>query len=222
MDIKKILNVGFSTFCKILSPPHCIFCKEYLEEYSIFCENCDSKIKPIASYNLEVNSSCSIRVHSVSSYTQPIKSLIISKANSNIVSITKLADLIWHKSILNALEFDYLVPIPLHWTRYAKRGFNQAEIIAEVLAKYSNKEVANIVHRKKRTAFQSSLKVDQRAKNVANAFYLDSDNLEIYKNKKFVIVDDLMTTGSTLKSVAKQLLKLNPISISAIVAARVI
>ena len=177
-------------------------------------------------------------VYSVSDYRYPLKKLILSKIFSNYLASYQLAHIIWDKTDIKNLDFDFIVPVPLHWSRYAKRGFNQAEIMAHELSKLSGKPVLDIVRRNKKTFFQSLLLSHQRRENLKNAFEIKKysftsrlisrlipikqRDLTIYENKKLLIVDDLMTTGATLVNIAKELNKLKPAKISAVVACRTV
>ena len=122
---------------------------------------------------------------------------------------------------MSTLDFDYIIPIPLHWTRYAKRGYNQAEEMAYIISRHSAKPVAHLLKRSKRTPFQSLLPFEKRTQNVADAFKIISEN-PMYVGKKFLIVDDVMTSGATLKAAVKQLRTLKPALITAVVACRVV
>ena len=123
------------------------------------------------------------------------------------------------------MQADYFVPIPLHWSRYAHRGFNQAHIIAKYLSKQTHTPMANLLMRSKKTLFQSRLKMSDRQGNVENVFslhpwYTWRSELEKFKGKHLMLVDDLCTTGSTLKSAARALQVLKPASVNAIVCCR--
>jgi len=123
---------------------------------------------------------------------------------------------------LQHIDFDIIVFIPLHWTRYAARGFNQAQIIAEHLAKKTGKPVIPFLIRSKKTKFQASLSVDERDANVQDAFRIDKKYAHEITGKKILLVDDLFTTGSTIKSAAHALYLYNPIKIDAFVVCRVV
>lgn len=142
--------------------------------------------------------------------------------SSNILPSKFIGKLIWNMTNVSNIEFDYLVPIPLHWSRYIKRGFNQSEVIALEISRMSKKPVIDILKRVKITKYQSSLNVQKRVENVKSAFEISIDDKSLYTGKNLLIVDDLFTSGSTLLSAARELSKLNPASIKAIVACRVV
>jgi ComF family protein len=118
----------------------------------------------------------------------------------------------------SGLDFDIIVPVPLHWTRFLERGFNQAALIAEIISSITGKPVKNILKRTKRTPKQAKLTRKQRKKNLIGAF-----SLKKWKNcekHSILLIDDVMTTGSTLSSAAEILLKNGAAEINVFVLAR--
>lgn len=212
----------YRTLKHLLTPSFCVHCKTWLEESSVFCDQCFTLIQPVVSIALPITASFSISVYALSPYQEPLKSLILAKAQSQRLASYQMGNLIWQLSSLKNIDFDYIVPIPLHWTRYAYRGYNQAEVIASVLAKKSGKPMVHLLKRKKRTIFQSKLTIDQRSDNLDGAFELalSEDKQRLYYGKTILLVDDLMTTGATLKMTAKELLKFKPARICAVVVCR--
>lgn len=98
------------------------------------------------------------------------------------------------------------VPIPLSSQKFKKRGYNQAEILAKELSKKFNLSFANILQRVSNTKTQVGMTNIQRRKNVKGAFEIVRHQLLITKQNIFLI-DDIVTTGSTLKEAAKVLKK---------------
>ncbi len=95
-----------------------------------------------------------------------------------------------------------IMPIPLHSRRLNWRGFNQAELLAQKLAKQLNIKLENnLVIRSKFTKPQVKLTAEERRKNIDNAFALTGDP----SNKKILLVDDVVTSGSTANELAKLL-----------------
>lgn len=164
-----------------------------------------------------------MQVFAVANYQEPLKSLIRAKNYENKIASRQLGQLIWDMTYVKNMPCDYLIPVPLHWTRYARRGFNQAEEIAQVLAQCSGKPVVHLVRRVAKTELQSKLSAHERLDNVKNVFALAKDlDAALYRDKHLVIVDDLCTTGATARAVAKELLKLKPASVTLVVACRVV
>ena len=207
----------------IFIPPFCTACKKLLQKRVMLCEQCSEQIAPIVSTALPISKKHSMKIFAVSDYREPLKSLILAKGWSDRVASCQLGELIWHMTYIQNVQFDYIVPVPLHWTKLARRGFNQAEQIAQILAKKSNKQVVHLLHRVRKTIPQSQLKHDERDENVKGAFALQIlYKNDLYKGAHFLLVDDLMTTGATLTSSAKTLFKLQPATITAVVACRVV
>jgi len=222
-----MINSGLYRFAKkflaqIISPPFCFFCKNGMDIRQPLCGTCLAHIIPIVSHKMRVTKKYAVTVFAISDYKDPIRSLILSKGSSDIVACRALGQLIWDHTYIKNIPFDFLVPIPLHRRRFATRGFNQAQEIADVIGKKAGKPIINILHRNKKTVRQSELSVEKRFNNVKDAFCLQDKQLERYKGKHILLVDDLMTTGSTIKAAASKLVQLNPKTITAAVACRVV
>lgn len=223
--IKQLTHLAKKTYTlcmQLIAPAFCVACRLFLDDNTVLCDSCFAKLVPIVSTQITVSGQNMLTVLAISDYVEPLRSLILAKHYSQRVAAKQLAYLIWRLSNLQHISFDYLVPVPLHWTRYAWRGYNQAEIIAQELSRLSGKKVAYIIKRKRRTLFQSLFTPQQRTDNVKNAFELTKLANELYDNKTIVLVDDLITTGATLKSMAKEIGKLKPIRMYAVVACRVL
>lgn len=108
-------------------------------------------------------------------------------------------------------DWDYVVPVPLHRTRLAERGYNQAEMLAMGLA--GKRRVVHATKRTRPTPTQTFLTLPERIENVRGAFALTKAASEL-TGKHILVVDDVMTTGSTLASVATTLIEARPRSIS--------
>lgn len=217
-----VLNKFYDFFLAIISPPACAYCKKYLNERKVYCSSCFVKLQPVVTMLLPITTTRSAKIYAACAYREPIKSLIVAKSWSDVVASKQLADVIWQMTDIANAPCDFFVPVPLHWTRFAKRGFNQAEEIAKHLSKKNGKKVAHILKRVKRTPFQSGLSSEKRRANLQDAFDLKWIDISAYKDKHLIIVDDLMTTGATIRSCAKLLFQLKPASVSVVVASRVI
>lgn len=212
----KYLNAGVD---QLLSPAHCMYCLVSLERRDIYCKKCFELIRPVPSVEIKLSERFIMQVYAISRYHEPIKSLILAKAYSNYIASKQLAQLIWRFTAVSLIPFDYLVAVPLHWTRALKRGYNQAEIMAQELAQLSGKPVLPLLKRTRRTAFQSQFSKVDREKNVQDVFSLTSCNFNVH-DKTILLIDDLLTTGATIKNSARVLTALEPKKIVAAVGAR--
>jgi ComF family protein len=98
---------------------------------------------------------------------------------------------------------DLLTPVPLHWRRRWDRGFNQSELLAHVVSRSTGIPVRGVLRRERATAAQAGLSNTERRRNVAQAFRCHRP--EEVRGKRIVLVDDVMTTGSTATACARAL-----------------
>lgn len=120
-------------------------------------------------------------------------------------------------------DLDIIIPVPLHWTRRWKRGYNQAEVIASGIASETGVKMrTDILERRRRTKTQTKLDIDGKARNVAGAFAVSSDAEAVFRNggkvRHILVVDDVFTTGSTLHACFQALRKVFPPSVRISVA----
>lgn len=103
------------------------------------------------------------------------------------------------------LGYDYVTAVPLHKTRFKERGYDQAMLIARILAKSIGSKYKRLLIRQRATVPQNSLNKKQRQKNIKNAFKT-MDNVNI-KGKRILVVDDIFTTGATMNECCRMLRK---------------
>lgn len=114
------------------------------------------------------------------------------------------------KNYPEILDFDVIVPVPLHQERLLERGYNQAELLGQVVADfYKRPLLTNCLKRSKSTSQQSLLSRQDRFKNIKNAFVVDQEQLQNtnIENKNILLIDDVFTTGSTTNECARTLIK---------------
>lgn len=141
-------------------------------------------------------------------YDELSKKIIFGlKYNNKTFMSRYIATIIKEKLSSEGIEFDYIIYVPLHKSREKKRGFNQSKLIAKNLGEILNIEVINCTARNKKTKRLFELKDRERIKELKNAFVTKSD-IDICKNKRVLLIDDIFTTGSTVNEISK-LLKIN-------------
>ena len=105
------------------------------------------------------------------------------------------------KEFIESIHPDALVPVPIHRTRLAQRGYNQAYLIARELSKLSEIPVnSKLIERVKKTDPLKNLGHSQRQNNLKKAFKITSDDVKL---KTIIIIDDIYTTGSTIDEIAR-------------------
>jgi ComF family protein len=118
---------------------------------------------------------------------------------------------------------DYLVPVPLHWTRLLSRRFNQAALLARDVGRRTGVACrTDLVVRTKRTPRQVGLGRSDRRVNVHGVFAVPGKRRADVADKAIVVVDDVFTTGSTLDAVAGALLAAGAASVDVLTLARVV
>lgn len=105
--------------------------------------------------------------------------------------------------------FDTVVPVPLHAHKLRRRGYNQALLLATAVGDYLNVPVYPLLIRTKDTVSQVTLSREERQSNLNGAFSLDP-RWEPVPGRRFLLVDDVRTTGSTLNACASELVRTGP------------
>ncbi len=113
---------------------------------------------------------------------------------------------------------DAIVPVPLHPTRQRERGYNQAVLLAELLARGAGVPVVMALQRVRYTPSQTRLDREGRIENLRNAFAL-RQNAPV-KSRHLLLVDDVLTTGSTVNECARILKQAGAASVRVAVVAR--
>jgi ComF family protein len=113
---------------------------------------------------------------------------------------------------------ELLVPVPLHWRRRLVRGYNQAAEIAAGLALVTAVPVRRALARRRPTRPQAGLPFERRAENVGRAFSVR--DAEAVRDRRCLLVDDVVTTGATLEQAARALRRAGARSVVALAAAR--
>ena len=110
---------------------------------------------------------------------------------------------------------DCVMPVPLHWTRQWRRGFNQAAALTSELGL----PVVSLLQRRRRTPTQTDLPAEARHRNVRDAFVLRR-NARV-GGLRIVVIDDVSTTGATLEACARVLMEAGAGEVRTLTAARV-
>ncbi len=181
--------------------PLCTSCKQQLPTLTRHCEQCSLPLhhpSKLCGRCLQKSPSFDSTLAAFT-YQDRIKQMILNlKYQQQCYQAHWLADLWWQQCQQRIQTVDIILPIPLHARRLRQRGYNQAALLAQQLAKHSGSPCD--IHALKKIKFtqpQSELKARQRQHLPANAF--STGNL---CGKSIAVVDDVMTTGSTLQAVA--------------------
>jgi competence protein ComFC len=119
---------------------------------------------------------------------------------------------------MDTSNFDLIVPVPLHPAKRRERGFNQAELLARALSRRTRLPIVLALERVRYTTTQTALDRTERMENLRNAFRLRPGRN--VRGSRVLLVDDVLTTGSTLSECARVLKKSGASSVYAATAAR--
>lgn len=187
-------------------PPLCFICENRLmENQKIVCPSC---LRQIPSYQPPAQNPFSDKnfnqAYILFTFNKNIRLLIHLLKYKGYFS---LADYFAAAAIrtypqLPHNRYDYILPVPLHKTRYRERGFNQSAVLGRSLAKMIGGALhEDILTRHRNTPSQTHLNRQQRQQNVADAFHCSG----IIQDARVLIIDDVITTGSTINACCQTL-----------------
>lgn len=210
----------FSSVWNLLFPSLCQVCAERpVAIGQEICANCLSHI-PRTNFHLQKENPMEKRLYGRvdverataffffqkgSAYRRVLHEL---KYNSNpeigrVLALHAAAELLASDDFKN---FDFIVPVPLHKNKFRKRGYNQSAVIAQGLAEILNSKVdEKTLIRQIENPTQTKKSTYERWENTNGIFALTSP--EVFAGKKLLLVDDVMTTGSTLIACAEAIYK---------------
>lgn len=120
-------------------------------------------------------------------------------------------------------EAEIVAPVPLHWSRLFARRYNQAALLALAVAKQAGlPAVPDLLVRRRRTPSQGRLSAVGRARNVAGAFAINPRREATVSGRRILLVDDVQTTGTTVESCARVLLRGGAATVDVLTLARVV
>lgn len=194
---KNILYFFFPIFCKI-----CL-----KEQEHTLCKDCKNKVQKATEFEIE-----NIRVLPCFKYEEVSQKLILGlKYNGKIENVQIIAKLILEEKKSEFKNIDYIIPVGTSFIKRALKGFSTPALIANELNKTLNIKVLNNFFGKKFFGIKASqvgLSRFERLQNLKNAFWVKQKNL--IKGKNIILIDDVITTGATINTCIKELLKENP------------
>ena len=234
--LQKLLN--------IILPRRCRKCGKILHTDEELCEKCLNELNfiyppyckkcgfPLSEDNYNHKMICASCLKKKSTPFRLSRSaLYYDEGSKNLIMSFKFMDKTENAHLLAAMlkvagqdifnaGADVLIPVPLHYTRLLKRKYNQSVLLAQELSYYTGLPVDSFsLIRHKKTQPQVKFSGIQRVKNVKNAFSVK--NPEKLAGKRVILIDDVFTTGSTLKECALTLKKAGVRSVDTLTVARV-
>jgi len=194
-----------STISSIVYPTRCLSCSESTSQ-TLLCETCESSIHYIDGEVVSPNLDNRSKQYSVVAYEGPVLNIIHHFKYERERSAEPIVDQ-WVKRIAHRLNsFDAIVPVPEHWFRYLRRGYNPAAEIARSLSKHVARPILwKALSKGRHTKRQVGLSFEERQINLKNAFQIPrlfADNVE---GRRLLLVDDVLTSGTTVNECLKVL-----------------
>lgn len=210
-----------------LFPFHCLCCNKIINfsKEPIICDDCKPLLPLIKGkccsvcglpiYDGSFNTLCPrcrkrnfsfVKNYTPFLYKDGIRNAILSLKFSKQKSKARTLGYIMAANIItqNAPSFDYVTHVPSYSFREISRGFNQAQLLAEYVSINLNSPHKVLIKKIRDTKKQSTLKMSERLTNVKNAYKVNDINVE---GKTILLIDDVLTTGSTLYECSQVLKK---------------
>ncbi|HEX9996350.1 MAG TPA: ComF family protein [Abditibacterium sp.] len=243
--IRSFQNHIWQSLLDALFPPRCAACLGWSR--TVFCESCAPKLRPIDAPQCQkcgvpfdplafAAAECALcrqkaphfeAARAAFHFDGPIRDAIHRLKYHEKSALAArlapfLAQLLGSDAMLRDFAPDFLVAVPLHPRRLRNRGFNQSQLLALELSRQCKIPLAAPLRRTRNTTPQVELKGDERAKNVRGAFEIDATIWAQIggKNARFLLIDDVITTGSTLGEAALVLKKAGADGVCALTLAR--
>jgi ComF family protein len=213
----QVLYPGVCLFCrKSLLPEERDFCPECLAQLTtdrhFSCPRCGSTVGPFTSL-ADGCSKCRDevlhfeKVFRLGPYEGALREIILKMKHFAGEALAEAMGEVWSVQITNRIaqsRVSVVIPVPLHWYRRWRRGYNQSESLARPLAeKLSVPFRTNVLRRIRNTPSQTQRGATARRDNLRGAFVARRDSG--IQGKAVLLVDDVLTTGSTASEAAKAL-----------------
>ena len=210
MILVSLFNKFFKIIINVLFPEKCIGCQQ---NNNIFCQNCLIKIeksRPIEEKNIFAvfdyrNSTIRKAIWELKYHKNRHLGNILGEVlyESMIEEVWEIREFSDNKKII-------IIPVPISRVKIFKRGYNQSLIIALGFCKKDKEKIfkieENIIFKKNETKPQAKItNRKQRLSNVKNSFGIKNENY--VKNRTIIVIDDVVTTGATIKEIMKILKK---------------
>ena len=226
--LKRLINPAVSQLLDIVYPPQCIACGTNVHENGTICAHCWGDINFITDpqcemcgfpFDFEVAGShiCAGCAKDPPQFSKARAVFLYDDASRRMVTSFKYSDRTENRAAYAKWmarvgadmlqDADFIVPVPLHFFKLIMRKYNQAALLAHEIAKITGKKViADAIIRNKYTKTQAAFSHKGRFKNINGAFEVNKKYLDILRDKKILLVDDVITTGATANECAKVLI----------------
>ncbi len=204
----KLYSLIKNTLIFVVFPSKCKICSKKLKfgEKTV-CNECLRKISLKRINEKPFYSEKQSNYFAIFEYKDEIKDLIVTYKYKGYLNISNIiSDYISDFILKDNLRYDFLTFVPSHKSRLKERGFDHMKIIAKKVSKKTGIRYIELFIKKRKTLKQAELRKKDRWGNIKNSIKLSNKckNLEL-KNKKILVLDDIYTTGSTVKELKRAL-----------------
>lgn len=220
---KKRRNKIFNPIVNLIYPPICGICGKFASNF--LCNKCQKRLEELAKFKIEENQDINyyFKEHLyIFEYQGIIRKMMINyKFNEkSYLYLTIVNFLLKNKKFYEILKsYDTIIAVPISKKRRKERGYNQSELIAKEIAKKLGIDYqCQCLFKTKDIIEQSKLNKEEREKNIQGVYKLERKKL--LENKKILLIDDIYTTGSTVKECSKTLSQANPKQIGVLTIAK--
>jgi ComF family protein len=242
--IKGVANKVLNWPARILFPPVCAGCRRHVSQPGVLCGACWPKLRLLERPWCPVMGTPFIhdmgegflsaeaiadpppfeRARAAASYSGVARNMVQGLKYQDRTDLAPwMARWMARAGAELLAEADIIVPVPLYWQRFFKRQFNQSAELGRALSRLCGRPMApTAVLRVKATRPQVGLERQQREDNVRAAFKVPDEARILIEGRRVLLVDDVYTTGATVRAVSKVLLKGGASAVDVITFARVL
>lgn len=211
-------NALFQFILDVLFPKYCVTCGT---EGEYLCQSCLTKAQspfPVFDKNKNIVAAGSYQNYYLKEIIHHLKYQFIKDLTAPLAKlIIKSLELKFNKDFFNNQNI-VLTPVPLHPKKLRQRGFNQAELLANLIGKHFNLNTKLVLKKIRSTKPQMTIEEkNERLENLKNAFICVDENSIV--GKTVFLIDDVMTTGATLEECGRVLKQAGAKKIWKVVAA---
>lgn len=232
----------FTKTLDFIFPPQCLICRNRVDAHGTLCIICWKDVHFITEpycaccglpfdFDIGKHAMCGDCIQERPSFSRARAAFKYDDASSKLVTALKYNDQLHLATIYGSwlakagqeliVSSDIIIPVPLHWKRFASRRYNQASLLAYALARHCNLRVLpDALKRIKPTQPQTGLTRKERQKNVHGAFEVNAKYSQAIQGKSLLLIDDVMTTSATLQQCARILLKNSAATVNVLTLAR--
>ena len=228
----RLAHSFFTGFVDFIFPPVCLICHNRLDSSCRFvCDRCWNAFTPLRQPLMTVEM-MNLLLGEEKYFTHSFALYEYSADIQHLIHLMKYKSMPgiacrFGKEVGDVLaghdqfrDVDVILPVPLHPLRLRERGYNQADLIAREIGRAMGRPVlATALHRSRYTRQQAKFDKDERTRNVRDAFQLRQQ--DYMQNKNIIIVDDVLTTGSTMNACAKALKEAGAHKLTAVTIVRI-